>query len=141
MEFAALPQRRVARSEGKDEMKQARRWIAVLSVVAVGALVLAPAALAQSTGTGYGGESGVAGQTGQGGGSSGVTGQTTQGGGNAGGVAGETTSGSGNVASQSAEGNRVLAFTGLDIALLAGGGLVLLGSGLALSRLVARPQH
>jgi hypothetical protein len=117
--------------------KQARRWIATLSVVAVAALAFAPTALAQSTGSGYAGQSGVAGQTGGGGGNNGGGGGVA---GTTSGVAGDTTGGNGNVASQAGEGNGVLAFTGLDIALLAGGGLMLLGSGLVLSRLVVRPQ-
>ena len=108
--------------------KATRRLIAILSVVGVMALAMAPAAFAQSSGAGYGGEAG------------GVAGQTTQGnnGGNGGanGVAGTTTHGT--AASNASEGNGVLAFTGLDLALLAGGGLVLLASGVALSRLVGR---
>jgi hypothetical protein len=122
---------------------RAKRWIATLGVLVVAALALAPAALGQSSGTGYGGQSGVAGQTGQGGGpgpsgGSGVAGQT----GNTGsGVAGETTSGNGSAASQVGAGNGVLAFTGIDIALLAGGGLVLLVTGFGVSRLATRPQH
>jgi hypothetical protein len=112
-------------SEHKVE-KATRRLIAILSVVGVMALALAPAAFAQSSGTGYGGEAG------------GVAGQTTQGnnGGGNNGVAGTTNHGT--VASNASEGNGVLAFTGLDLALLAGGGLVLLASGVALSRLVGR---
>ena len=101
--------------------KGTRRLVAILTVV--GALALAPAAFAQSTGTGYGG---IAGQTAQG--SQDKSGSTA--GGNDGG---------GPVATQSSSsGNGVLAFTGLDLALLAGGGLVLLASGVALSRLVGR---
>lgn len=110
-------------SEHKVE-KATRRLIAILSVVGVLALALAPAALAQSSGGGYAGVGGVAGQTTQGnnGGNNGVAGTTNH----------------GNVASNASEGNGVLAFTGLDLALLAGGGLVLLASGVALSRLVGR---
>jgi hypothetical protein len=113
--------------------KATRRLIAILTVVGVFALALAPAAFAQSSGTGYGGQAG------------GVAGQTTQGTndpgtGNAGGVAGKTDSdnNSGSAATEASGGNGVLAFTGLDLALLAGGGLVLLASGVALSRLVGR---
>ena len=107
---------------------ETRRRVAILTVVGVFALALAPAAFAQSTGTGYSGVSGVAGQTTQG----------NNGGGNNG-VAGATKTGTGSAASQaSGNGNGVLAFTGLDLALLAGGGLVLLASGVALSRLVGR---
>jgi hypothetical protein len=104
--------------------KGTRRLVAILTVV--GALALAPAAFAQSSGTGYGGPAG------------GVAGQTAQGGANNNGnVAGET-SNSGPAATQASSSNGVLAFTGLDLALLAGGGLVLLASGVALSRLVGR---
>ncbi|MDX6605687.1 MAG: hypothetical protein QOD14_227 [Solirubrobacterales bacterium] len=101
-----------------------RRLVVILTVV--GALALAPAAFAQSSGTGYGGEAG------------GVAGQTAQGGnnGNNSGVAGKTASGT--AATEATSSNGVLAFTGLDLALLAGGGLVLLASGVALSRLVGR---
>jgi hypothetical protein len=105
--------------------KGTRRLVAILTVV--GALALAPAAFAQSSGTGYGGQAG------------GVAGQTTQGGGgNGNGVAGATQNSNNPAATQASEGNGVLAFTGLDLALLAGGGLVLLASGVALSRLVGR---
>jgi hypothetical protein len=104
--------------------KGTRRLVAILTVV--GALALAPAAFAQSSGVGYSGQAG------------GVAGQTAQGGnGNNSGVAGNT-SGNGPAASEASNGNGVLAFTGLDLALLAGGGLVLLASGVALSRLVGR---
>jgi hypothetical protein len=104
--------------------KGTRRLVVILTVV--GALALAPAAFAQSSGTGYGGEAG------------GVAGQTAQGGsnGNNSGVAGKTASGT--AATEATSSNGVLAFTGLDLALLAGGGLVLLASGVALSRLVGR---
>jgi hypothetical protein len=101
--------------------KGTRRLVAILTVV--GALALAPAAFAQSTGTGYGG---VAGQTAQG--SKDKSGVAGNGGGN----------NDGPVATQASSSNGVLAFTGLDLALLAGGGLVLLASGVALSRLVGR---
>jgi hypothetical protein len=95
----------------------------------VGVLALAPAAVAQSTGTGYGGQAGgVAGQVQQGGGGEqGVAGASEQGG-----------DGNGSAASSASSGNGVLPFTGLDLALIAGGGLLLLASGVALSRLVAR---
>jgi hypothetical protein len=103
--------------------KGTRRLVVILTVV--GALALAPAAFAQSSGTGYGGEAG------------GVAGQTAQGGnGNNSGVAGKTSNGT--AATEATTSNGVLAFTGLDLALLAGGGLVLLASGVALSRLVGR---
>jgi hypothetical protein len=98
--------------------KGTRRLVTILTVV--GALALAPAALAQSTGTGYDGPA------------SAVAGQTAQGNNDKGGNTGP-------VASQSASsGTGFLPFTGLDLVLLAGGGLVLLASGVALSRLVGR---
>ena len=98
--------------------------VVALSVV-IGILALTPAAFAQSTGTGYAGEGGVAGQVSQGGGGN-------NNGGN-GKVAGTT------AASQASENNNgVLAFTGLDLLLIAGGGILLLAGGVALSRLVAR---
>jgi hypothetical protein len=126
---------RLIESEHKVQ-KATRRLIAILSVVGVMALALAPAAFAQSSGTGYGGASGVAGQTTQGG----STGTSPS---NNSGVAGKTANGgnsgnTGSAATQASSGNGVLAFTGLDLALLAGGGLVLLASGVALSRLVGR---
>jgi hypothetical protein len=109
----------------------------VIVLTIVGVLALAPAAVAQSTGTGYGGQAGgVAGQVQQGQ-PGGVAGQVEQGGGEQG-VAGESTSGNGSAASSASSGNGVLPFTGLDLALIAGGGLLLLASGVALSRLVAR---
>ena len=105
-------------------MKKGTRRLVVI-VTVVGALALAPAAFAQSSGTGYGGAAG------------GVAGQTAQcGNGNNSGVAGTTTNGT--AATEATGSNGVLAFTGLDLALLAGGGVVLLASGVALSRLVGR---
>ncbi|MFL5906803.1 MAG: hypothetical protein ACJ75Z_04305 [Solirubrobacterales bacterium] len=101
-----------------------KMMVAITAVV--GVLALAPAAFAQSTGTGYAGQGGVAGQVQQGG---------------EGGVAGQTASGSnanGSAATNASGGGGVLAFTGLDLLLIAGGGLVLLVGGVALSRLVAR---
>jgi hypothetical protein len=101
------------------------RGVCVLAAV-VAVLALAPAAFAQSTGTGYGGQAGgTAGQVAEGGGTAGVTG--AGGGGNA--AASEASN---------ADQGGLLAFTGLDVALIVGGGLLLLGSGVALSRLVAR---
>jgi hypothetical protein len=98
------------------------KMVVALSVV-IGILALTPAAFAQSSGTGYAGEGGVAGQVSQGGeGNNGGNGK----------VAGTT------AASQASESNGVLAFTGLDLALIAGGGLLLLVGGVALSRMVAR---
>src|SRR6266498_677952 len=102
--------------------KGTRRLVAILTVV--GALALAPAAFAQSSGTGYGGVAG------------GVAGSTAQGNGNNNGTAGKSNEGT--AATEATSSNGVLAFTGLDLALLAGGGLVLLASGVALSRLVGR---
>ncbi|HEX3563074.1 MAG TPA: hypothetical protein VHU24_09580 [Solirubrobacterales bacterium] len=99
--------------------KGTRRLVAIFTVVA--ALALAPAAFAQSTGTGYGG----------------IAGQTAQGSKDKSGVAGNNGT-DGTAATQASTSNGVLAFTGLDLALLAGGGLVLLASGMALSRLVGR---
>jgi len=91
----------------------------------IGALALAPAAFAQSTGTGYAGPGGVAGQV--------QTGGNDNNSGNHGKVAGTS------AASQATDDSSgVLAFTGLDLALIAGGGLVLLAGGMGLSRLVAR---
>ena len=93
----------------------------------VGVLALAPSAVAQSTPTGYGGQAG------------GVAGQVQQGGaGGEQGVAGTSQNGNGTAASNASSGNGVLPFTGLDLALIAGGGLMLLAGGVALSRLVAR---
>src|SRR4051794_3804091 len=102
-----------------------RLMVAVTAVV--GVLALAPAAFAQSTGTGYAGQGGVAGQVQQGGGEGGVAGQTASG-----------SNANGNAATNASGGGGVLAFTGLDLLLIAGGGLVLLIGGVALSRLVAR---
>jgi hypothetical protein len=115
--------------------RRSGRLTAVLTIAVVGALTVAPVAGAQSSGAGYGGQSGVAGQVSESGGNTAGTA-----GGNQGGVAGETAATNGTVASQAAtgNGNGVLAFTGLDLALLAGGGLVLLAAGVALSRLVGR---
>jgi hypothetical protein len=100
------------------------KMVVALSVV-IGILALTPAAFAQSSGTGYAGEGGVAGQVSQGGG------------GNEGGngkVAGTTAASNATPSNN----NGVLAFTGLDLALIAGGGLLLLVGGVALSRMVAR---
>jgi hypothetical protein len=99
------------------------KMVVALSVV-IGILALTPAAFAQSSGTGYAGEGGVAGQVSQGG-------EGNNGGGK---VAGTTAASQANPPSN----NGVLAFTGLDLALIAGGGLLLLAGGVALSRMVAR---
>jgi hypothetical protein len=101
--------------------KATRRLIACVTVI--GALALAPAAFAQSTGTGYSGPGGVAGEV-----------QTGGSDGNNNGKVAATTA-----ASQATDDSSgVLAFTGLDLALIAGGGLVLLAGGVGLSRIVAR---
>jgi hypothetical protein len=102
-----------------------------LAAVAV-VFALAPAALAQSSGAGYGGQGGgVEGQVAPGGPAGGAAG---------GGAGGAAAGGGGNVASQASNPNQggLLAFTGLDVALIVGGGLVLLAGGVALSRMVAR---
>jgi hypothetical protein len=103
--------------------------IGLAAVIAV--LALAPAAFAQSTGTGYGGQGGgVAGQVAPGGppsaGGAAAGAEAAHGGGAAAAEAGE------------AEAGGLLAFTGLDVALIVGGGLLLLAAGVALSRIVAR---
>ena len=115
---------RSTKREWKVE-KGIRLIVAMSAVVAI--LALAPAAFAQSTGSGYSGEGGVAGQVQQGEG--GVAGQTASGTNGTNGTAAANASGGG---------GSVLAFTGLDLALIAGGGLVLLVGGVALSRPVAR---
>jgi hypothetical protein len=101
------------------------RGVCVLAAV-VAVLALAPAAFAQSTGAGYGGQAG--GTAGQ------VQGGSTPGGGTAGAEASK------NAASEASSPDQggLLAFTGLDVALIVGGGLLLLGSGVALSRVVSR---
>jgi hypothetical protein len=115
-----------------------RFWIGLAAVTAV--LAFAPAAFAQSTGTGYGGQGGgVGGQVAPGA-------PPSAGGGVAGGVAGggaagaEAAPGGAAAAAQAGEAEEggLLAFTGLDVALIVGGGLLLLAAGVALSRMVAR---
>ena len=92
-----------------------------LAVVVAAVLALAPAALAQSAGAGYGGEGG------------GVAGETASGGApdvpNQAGAAGDV---------NPADEGGLLPFTGLDVALMVGGGLLLLAAGVALSRMVSR---
>lgn len=89
----------------------------VVAIVAVGLMASAPAAVAQETAVdGY---QGVAGET-----QTGVEGDAAVG----------AASGSGSVD------DGALPFTGLDLGLALGGGLLLLGIGLALSRVVARPD-
>jgi hypothetical protein len=104
--------------------------IGLATVAAV--LALAPAAFAQSSGAGYGGQGG------------GVAGQVAPGGAPPGGAAGEAAgqagAGGGPAAAEARgpEEGGLLAFTGLDVALIVGGGLLLLAGGVALSRMVAR---
>ena len=96
-----------------------------MSIAAVFALTPAALAQSQSSGAGYGGEGGgVAGQV-QGGGAAGQAG--------AGG-------GAPNVASEAGNPDEtgLLPFTGLDVALIVGGGLLLLAAGVGLSRMVER---
>jgi hypothetical protein len=97
------------------------RGVCILAAVAA-VLVLAPAAFAQTEP-----------YAGAGGGTQGQVGAGGAAGGNAGG-------GAPNVASEPTEADEggVLAFTGLDLALIAGGGLLLLAGGVGLSRVVAR---
>jgi hypothetical protein len=106
------------------------RGVCILTAVAA-VLALAPAAFAQSTGTGYGGQAGgVAGQVAPGGPPSGGEG--------AGAAAGAPSGGAAAAEAGEAEEGGLLAFTGLDVALIVGGGLLLLAGGVALSRVVAR---
>jgi hypothetical protein len=100
------------------------RGVCILAAVAA-VLVLAPAAFAQ-TADPYAGTGGS------------TQGQVQGGGGTAGETAGNNAA-SPNVASEPTEAdNGLLAFTGLDVALIVGGGMVLLLGGVGLSRLVAR---
>jgi hypothetical protein len=96
------------------------RGVCILAAVAA-VLALAPAAFAQTADPYAGVGGGTQGQ---------VAGGTA--GGNAGGapVASEPT--------EPADSDGLLAFTGLDVALIAGGGLLLLVGGVGLSRMVAR---
>jgi len=97
--------------------KSSYRGLAIL-LSAVIALVLAPSALAQ-----YGGQAG------------GVGGQVAEGGADG---SGAGASGAAGAAAEGRDSSGVLAFTGLDLVLIAGGGLLLLVCGVALSRVVAR---
>jgi hypothetical protein len=121
-----LPRRRQSpKKEESNKVEKATgsiRGVCLLAAV-VAVLVLAPAAFAQTTANPYAGTGGgTAGQVGAGG----------TAGGNAGG-------GQPSVASEPTEdSDGVLAFTGLDVALIAGGGLLLLAGGVGLSRVVAR---
>jgi hypothetical protein len=95
------------------------RGVCILAAVAA-VLVMAPAAFGQDPYAGTG---------------SGTQGQVA-GGGGGGGTAGNA--GTPSVAAEPTDDGSVLAFTGLDVALIAGGGLLLLAGGVGLSRLVAR---
>jgi hypothetical protein len=97
------------------------RGVCILAAVAA-VLALAPAAFAQ-TADPYAGTGG------------GTQGQVAQGG-----TAGGNAGGAPSVASEPTESDSdgLLAFTGLDVALIAGGGLLLLAGGVGLSRMVAR---
>jgi len=104
----------------------ARRGVAI-AIAALVVLAFAPSALAQAPIRGYGGQAGdVAGQVGGGAGGGGVGNETAAGG--AGPAASEAAASDGGV----------LAFTGLDLGLIAGGGLLLIVTGVALSRIVVR---
>jgi hypothetical protein len=124
-----LPRRRQVLPQRKRAIKVEKatgsiRGVCILAAV-VAILVLAPAAFAQTTADPYAGAGGgTAGQVGAGG----------TAGGNAGG------GGQPSVASEptDTDDGGVLAFTGLDVALIAGGGLLLLAGGVGLSRVVAR---
>ena len=109
-----------------------RKALASLSALAsiVFVLALVPAANAQAPVTGYGGQGGVAGTVASGGAQS-VGGEKASGG-NGGG------NGNGNVAGEAQASNDLLPFTGMDLLAIIGGGLVLLASGVLLSRIVVR---
>jgi hypothetical protein len=114
-----------------EKVKGSTRAVCILAAIAA-VLALAPAAFAQSSGTGYGGQAGgVAGQVAPGG---------APGGAPPSGAAGQAGAGGGAAAAEArgAEEGGLLAFTGLDVALILGGGLLLLAGGVALSRVVAR---
>jgi hypothetical protein len=120
LKFAARPQRGKSLNESEHKVK---KLTGLTIVMVIAALALAPAAFAQSTGTGYGGTAGgVAGQVAQGGNGNNPNG----------------TAGTGSVATRASGNSGFLPFTGLDVALLIGGGLLLLGTGVGLSRLVGR---
>ncbi len=127
----------------KGLISSRRLVVALLSVFTV--LALAPAAMAQAPVGGYGGTAGTTadqvaqgtpGQVAQGtaGETANQVAEGTEGGG--GGAAGADNNGS--VAAATESGSGVLPFTGLDLALLIGGGLVLIATGVVLSRVVAR---
>jgi hypothetical protein len=100
---------------------------ALMSAVFV--LALVPAANAQAPVTGYGGQGGVAGTT--------ASDAQSVGGERASGGSGNG-NGNGNVAATATESNDLLPFTGTDLLAIFGGGLVLLASGVLLSRVVVR---
>jgi hypothetical protein len=106
------------------------RGVCVLAAVAA-VLALAPAAFAQSSGNTYGGTAGATAAQVAGGGSPDAS--DTAGAVSSGGTGGATATEAGNP-----DDGSLLAFTGLDVALIVGGGLLLLASGVALSRVVAR---
>jgi hypothetical protein len=114
-------------SKKVEKVKGSTRGVCILAAIAA-VLALAPAAFAQSSGTGYGGQAG------------GVAGQVAPGGAPPSGAAGQAGAGGGAAAAEArgAEEGGLLAFTGLDVALIVGGGLLLLAGGVALSRVVAR---
>jgi hypothetical protein len=95
------------------------RGVCILAAVAA-VLALAPAAFAQTADPYAGVGSGTQGQVAGGGGGSAGNAATPS------------------VASEPTDDGSVLAFTGLDVALIAGGGLLLLAGGVGLSRLVSR---
>jgi hypothetical protein len=119
-------------SKKVEKLTGSIRGVCILAAVAA-VLALAPAAFAQSSGVGYGGQAGgVAGQVAPGG---------APGGAPPGGAEGAAGAGGGGAAAAEArapEEGGLLAFTGLDVALIVGGGLLLLAGGVALSRVVAR---
>lgn len=120
------------RERERQLKKRSYRGLAVLLSAFV-VLALAPSALAQAPVPGYGGQAGgVAGATGTGGGATGdgVAGEQA-----AGGVAGASAA---SEAGDPGSDGGLLAFTGLDLLLIAGGGLLLVATGVALSRMVAR---
>ena len=114
-----------------SQMTVNRKALASLSALAsiVFVLALVPAANAQAPVTGYGGQGGVAGTVASGGAQS-VGGEQASGGGGNG--------ANGNVAGEAQASNDLLPFTGMDLLAIIGGGLVLLASGVLLSRIVVR---
>ena len=109
-----------------------RKALASLSALAsvVFVLALVPAANAQAPVTGYGGQGGVAGTVAGGNAGQSVGGERASG--------GSGNNGNGNVAGEAQASNDLLPFTGMDLLAIIGGGLVLLASGVLLSRIVVR---